>query len=91
MPALIAFEQNGTPIHPMNGAPLHLVIPSWPGSCSHKWLTRIWIRDQVHDGPKMTGKSYRVPEYPVEPGGEVPKDALRNLILDYLPTHFCSG
>jgi DMSO/TMAO reductase YedYZ molybdopterin-dependent catalytic subunit len=74
---LIAFAQNGGPIHPMNGAPLRLVIPGWPGSCSHKWLQRIWIRDQVHDGPKMTGKSYRVPEYPVAPAEKVPKDAFK--------------
>jgi len=65
---LIAFEMNGAPIHPMNGAPLRLVVPGWPGSCSQKWLTRIQLRDQVHDGPKMTGTSYRVPNRPVSPG-----------------------
>jgi DMSO/TMAO reductase YedYZ molybdopterin-dependent catalytic subunit len=80
---LIAFEQNGAPIHPMNGAPLRLVIPGWPGSCSHKWLTRIQIRDQVHDGPKMTGTSYRVPEYPVAPGEDVPKEDFR--IMESMP------
>ncbi len=71
---LIAFEQNGGPMHAMNGAPLRLVIPGWPGSCSHKWLQRIWIRDEEHDGPKMTGTSYRVPKYPVAPGEKVTKD-----------------
>ena len=71
---LIAFEMNGGPLHPMNGAPVRLVIPGWPGSCSHKWLTRIWLRDVVHDGPKMTGKSYRVPRYPVAPGEKVPTE-----------------
>ena len=70
---LIAFEQNGAAIHPMNGAPLRLVVPGWPGSCSQKWLTRIWLRDQVHDGPKMTGTSYRVPNRPVEPGEKIDK------------------
>ncbi|MDJ0943236.1 MAG: sulfite oxidase [Kiloniellales bacterium] len=70
---LIAFQQNGGPIHPMNGAPLRLVVPGWPGSCSQKWLTRIWLRDQVHDGPKMTGTSYRVPNRPVEAGEKVDK------------------
>ena len=59
---LIAFEMNGESLHPMNGAPLRLVVPGWPGSCSQKWLNRIELRDQVHDGPKMTGTSYRVPE-----------------------------
>jgi len=55
----------------MNGAPLRLVIPGWPGSCSQKWLTRVWLRDIVHDGPKMTGTAYKVPGYPVEPGEKV--------------------
>ncbi len=71
---LIAFAQNGKDIHPMNGAPLRLVVPGWPGSCSQKWLTRIYLRDQVHDGPKMTGTAYRVPAYPVAPGTKVPKE-----------------
>jgi len=69
---LIAFGMNGSDIHPMNGAPLRLVAPGWPGSCSHKWLQRIWVRDQVHDGEKMMGESYRVPSYPVAPGEKVP-------------------
>ncbi|MDJ0926042.1 MAG: sulfite oxidase [Gammaproteobacteria bacterium] len=68
---LIAFEMNDGPLHPMNGAPLRLVVPGWPGSCSQKWLTRIQLRDIVHDGPKMTGKSYRVPNRPVAPGEKV--------------------
>jgi DMSO/TMAO reductase YedYZ molybdopterin-dependent catalytic subunit len=91
---LIAFEQNGAPIHPMNGAPLRLVVPGWPGSCSHKWLTRIQLRDQVHDGPKMTGKSYRVPEYPVAPGEEVPEEAfeiMKSMPIKSLITYPQSG
>ncbi len=74
---LIAFEMNGGPLHPMNGAPLRLVIPGWPGSCSQKWLTRIRLRDVVHDGPKMTGSSYRVPPYPVAPGESVPEEDMQ--------------
>lgn len=68
---LIAFQMNGTDIPVLNGAPLRLVVPGWPGSCSQKWLTRIWLRDVVHDGAKMTGTSYRVPNRPVAPGEEV--------------------
>lgn len=71
---LIAFEMNGAPIHPENGAPLRLVVPGWAGSCSQKWLTRIWVRDREHDGPGMTGTSYRVPRYPVAPGEQVPPE-----------------
>ncbi|MDA9556658.1 molybdopterin-dependent oxidoreductase [Vibrio sp.] len=70
---LIAFEMNGAPIHPMNGAPLRLVVPGWPGSCSQKWLQKITVRNQIHDGPKMTGTAYRVPNRPVSPGEKVDK------------------
>lgn len=80
---LIAFGLNGGPIHPMNGAPLRVLAPGWPGSCSQKWLKRIQVRDQVHDGPKMTGTSYRVPAYPVEPGEKVPKEDF--LIIQSMP------
>ncbi len=80
---LIAFEMNGGPLHPMNGAPLRLVIPGWPGSCSQKWLKRIWLRDRQHDGPKMTGTSYRVPRYPVAPGAKVPKQDF--VIIESMP------
>ena len=74
---LIAFGMNGGPLHPMNGAPLRLVVPGWPGSCSQKWLTRIWLRDVVHDGPKMTGSSYRVPPHPVAPGESFPAEDMK--------------
>lgn len=80
---LIAFEMNGAPLHPMNGAPLRTICPGWPGSCSQKWLQRIWVRDQVHDGSKMTGTSYRVPGYNVAPGADVPEDDFE--IIESMP------
>jgi len=80
---LIAFAQNGAPIHPMNGAPLRLVVPGWPGSCSQKWLTRVWLRDVVHDGAKMTGTSYRVPNRRVAPGEKVDKKDF--VIIEAMP------
>ena len=80
---LVAFAQNDGPIHPMNGAPLRLVVPGWPGSCSQKWLTRIELRDVVHDGPKMTGTSYRVPRHRVAPGEKV--DAKDFRIIERMP------
>jgi DMSO/TMAO reductase YedYZ molybdopterin-dependent catalytic subunit len=80
---LIAFEMNGAPLHPMNGAPLRLVAPGYPGSCSQKWLKRIDLREVVHDGPKMTGTSYRVPNRPVAPGEEVAKEDF--VIIERMP------
>ncbi|MDV7339226.1 sulfite oxidase [Terasakiella sp. A23] len=87
---LIAFEMNGKPLHPMNGAPLRLVVPGWPGSCSQKWLKRIYLRDVVHDGPKMTGKAYRVPNRPVAPGEKVDKkdfEIIERMPVKSLITH----
>ena len=71
---LLAWEMNGEPLPPHHGFPLRIVAPGYPASASGKWLTRIWVRDRVHDGPKMTGFSYRVPRYPVAPGAEVPEE-----------------
>ena len=72
--ALIAWAMNGEDIPLHNGYPLRLVIGGWPGSVSGKWLTKILIRDRVHDGPKMTGTSYRVPCKPVSPGTKVAEE-----------------
>ena len=73
---LVAFAMNGRPLHPLHGAPLRLLVPGWPGSCSQKWLTRIGLIDRVHDGRRMTGHSYRVPAHPVLPGTEVPAESM---------------
>jgi DMSO/TMAO reductase YedYZ molybdopterin-dependent catalytic subunit len=70
---MIAWAMNGNPVPALHGFPLRLVITGYPGSASQKYLTRIWVRDKVHDGPKMTGYSYRLPAYPVAPGTEVPE------------------
>jgi DMSO/TMAO reductase YedYZ molybdopterin-dependent catalytic subunit len=80
---LIAFQMNDGPMNPLNGAPLRLVVPGWPGSCSQKWLKEIYLRDIVHDGPKMTGTAYRVPKYPVAPGQEVPEEDF--IIIERMP------
>ncbi len=69
--SLIAWAMNGEDIPPLHGAPMRMVTAGWPGSTCGKWVKRIVIRNQVHDGPKMTGKSYRVPCNPVEPGAKV--------------------
>ena len=68
---LIAFQQNGEDIHPMNGAPLRLVVPGWPGSCSQKWLTGIELSAKKWTGEKMAPPSYSVPAFPVQPGTDV--------------------
>ena len=80
---LLAFAMNGEPLPFLHGGPLRLVVPGWPGSLSQKWLTRIWIRDREHDGPGMTGLSYRVPIRPLAPGGDSAATPLR--VLESMP------
>ncbi len=72
--SMIAWAMNGQPLPPLHGFPLRLVIGGWPGSVSGKWLTRVLVRDRVHDGAKMGGQSYRVPCNPVAPGATVPDE-----------------
>lgn len=91
---LIAWAINGKPMPLMNGHPLRLVIPGWPGSCSQKWLTKITLRDRVHDGAKMTGSSYRVPKTPVAPGTPVPDEdmaIIESMPVKSLITHPATG
>ncbi len=69
--SMIAWSMNGNDIPVLNGYPLRLVLGGFPASCSGKWLSKIVIRDKVHDGQKMTGTAYRVPCKPVAPGEKI--------------------
>ena len=80
---IIAHAMNGADIPLLNGHPLRLIAPGWPGSCSQKWLNRITLRDREHDGEKMGGQSYRVPKFPVAPGTEVADEDMR--IIESMP------
>jgi DMSO/TMAO reductase YedYZ molybdopterin-dependent catalytic subunit len=80
---LVAFQMNGKDIPLAHGHPLRLVAGGWPASVSGKWLTGISVRDRVHDGPKMTGTSYRVPCNPVAPGTKVADEDM--CIIESMP------
>lgn len=43
---LIAFEQNGIPLHPDHGFPVRCVVPGYVGGRSVKWLENIIIMDR---------------------------------------------
>lgn len=76
---LLVWAMNGEPLPNIHGGPLRLFIPGWPGSVSSKWLTRIWIRDKVHDGAGMGGTSYRVTIMPMVPGDKPDDKNFRDL------------
>ena len=80
---LLAWEMNGEELPLLNGYPLRLVIGGYPASVSGKWLTRIDVRNRVHDGAKMTGQSYRVPARPVAPGTAVRDEDMA--IIEQMP------
>jgi sulfite oxidase len=81
--SLIVWAMNGEPLPNIHGGPLRLVIPGWPGSASHKWLSRIWVRDKEHDGQGMRGFSYRIPIKPMIPGGKA--DEANFKVLESMP------
>ena len=47
---LLAYEMNGEPLAKDHGFPLRLVVPSWYGMASVKWLTRINLTAEEFDG-----------------------------------------
>ena len=81
--SLIAWAMNDAPLPLMNGYPLRLVFGGWPASTSGKWLKKIVIRNQVHDGAKMLGKAYRTPCKPVAPGTKVADEDM--CIIEAMP------
>jgi DMSO/TMAO reductase YedYZ molybdopterin-dependent catalytic subunit len=81
--SLIAWAINDEDLPLMNGYPLRLIFGGWPASTSGKWLSKIVIRNKVHDGPKMGGTSYRVPCKPVAPGTKVPDEEM--CIIESMP------
>lgn len=81
--SMIAWSMNNNDLPLLNGFPLRLVFGGYPASCSGKWLSKIVIRDKVHDGQKMGGKSYRIPCDPVAPGAKVADEDM--CIIESMP------
>jgi sulfite oxidase len=81
--SMIVWAMNGKPLPNIHGGPVRLLYPGWAGSASQKWLTRIWIRDKEHDGPGMTGTSYRLTIKPMVPGDKA--DPKNFKILESMP------
>lgn len=54
---LMAWERNGEPLEPRNGAPLRLIVAGWYGIANVKWLKRIEVRDTRYMG-RFMGRDY---------------------------------
>jgi DMSO/TMAO reductase YedYZ molybdopterin-dependent catalytic subunit len=81
--SLLVWAMNGEDLPLQHGYPLRMVCAGWPASVSGKWLTKILLRDRVHDGEKMLGQSYRVPCKPVAPGADVADEDM--CIIESMP------
>lgn len=81
--SMIIWAMNGKPLPNIHGGPVRLIYPGWAGSASQKWLTKIVIRDKEHDGPGMTGTSYRLTVNPMVPGAKA--DPKNFKILESMP------
>jgi DMSO/TMAO reductase YedYZ molybdopterin-dependent catalytic subunit len=68
---MVVWAMTGEPLPHIHGGPLRLIVPGWPGSLSSKWLNRLLVRKDPHDGQGMGGTSYRVPTVPIVPGSNV--------------------
>jgi DMSO/TMAO reductase YedYZ molybdopterin-dependent catalytic subunit len=64
---LIAYEMNGETLPPDHGFPARLVVPSWIGIASIKWLGQIEVADTPLFSPWNT-QFYRLfgPDYPAD-------------------------
>jgi DMSO/TMAO reductase YedYZ molybdopterin-dependent catalytic subunit len=47
---LVAYAMNGRPIPPEHGGPIRLIVPSWYGMASVKWLAEIRVLERPFDG-----------------------------------------
>lgn len=47
---LVAYAMNGQPLPREHGGPLRLIVPSWYGMASVKWLAEIRLLDQPFEG-----------------------------------------
>jgi DMSO/TMAO reductase YedYZ molybdopterin-dependent catalytic subunit len=64
---LLAYEMNGQPLPPDHGFPVRLVVPSWIGISSIKWVGRIEVSATPLFSPWNT-QFYRLfgPDYPAD-------------------------
>jgi sulfane dehydrogenase subunit SoxC len=47
---MLAWDANSQPLLPQHGFPLRLIVPTWYGMASVKWLTKITVIDHTFQG-----------------------------------------
>ncbi|MDA0768853.1 MAG: sulfite oxidase [Chloroflexi bacterium] len=77
---LLAYEMNGAPLEPQHGYPLRLIVPSWYGMTSVKWLDSIEAIPEHFDGYQMD-QTYRYTVSRDKPGEPVTTMRVRSLMV----------
>ena len=74
---ILAWEANGQPLLPAHGFPLRLIVPTWYGMASVKWLKAITVLDHPFQGVQQT-QVYRQTFSAGDAGRPIQKKAVRS-------------
>jgi DMSO/TMAO reductase YedYZ molybdopterin-dependent catalytic subunit len=77
---MLAWAANGQPLLPQHGSPLRLIVPSWYGMASVKWLRAITVLQQPFQGVEVA-QEYRYRQTPDEAGEPVREKRVMSVIL----------
>lgn len=74
---ILAWEANGQPLLPAHGFPLRLIVPTWYGMVSVKWLKAITVIDHPFQGVQQT-QVYRQSFSGSDAGRPIQKKSVRS-------------
>src|SRR4051812_47831296 len=77
---ILAWEVNGQPLLPAHGFPLRLIVPTWYGMASVKWLKAITVIDHPFEGVEQQ-QVYRLTSSSSDTGRAVQKKAVRAAMM----------
>ena len=73
---MLAWEANGQPLLPAHGFPLRLIVPTWYGMASVKWLKKITVIDHTFQGVEQK-QVYRLQTSSSDGGRPVRRSAVQ--------------
>jgi DMSO/TMAO reductase YedYZ molybdopterin-dependent catalytic subunit len=77
---ILAWDANGQPLLPVHGFPLRLVVPTWYGMASVKWLRSITVIDHPFQGVEQK-LVYRLQTSPSDGGRALQKKSVRAVLM----------
>ena len=77
---MLAWEANGQALLPQHGFPLRLIVPSWYGMASVKWLRAITVLNKPFQGIQQA-KVYRYQQRKGESGEPVHKKRVHSVMM----------